>query len=462
MLSDGGLILKLDSHSNSRNEKQDLIVKLNKSKKYIYKLSNYDTLTGLPNRKNLVNTLNDSIKEGNIDGKAIFLMDVDRFHSVNELYGREVGDKLLYQLADRMQKLFGKNTVFYNGEDELYIVLENIPYFELRQFGSEIQNATAEPFEIDGRRLYITVSIGMSHYPMTGQEIETLLLQAEIAMFKVKNSGKDGRQVFLLEDAEIVRRKRQLEFGLKEALENAEMFLVYQPKVILNTGKVYSVESLLRWKHPQLGLISPGEFIPIAEESAIIMDIGYWVIDEAVRQTKEWHEQGYKISTSVNVSAAQFNDRELVKRIVMTLEKYELDPKYLIVEITESVTRDHSYAEEIIRSLHNEGLKVAIDDFGTGYSSLGLLNNMYIDMIKIDRSFIFDVPTNSKNVSLVKTMIQMGKNLEFDILAEGIETSEQSDFLIENKCEFGQGFYFSKPITSDELTDYLQINELLK
>lgn len=462
MLSNGGLKLKLDSHSNIKNEKQDLIVELNKSKKNIYKLSNYDTITGLPNRKKLINTLNASIKEGSAVGKAIFLLDIDRFHSINELYGREVGDKLLNQLANRLQKLLGKNTVFYNGEDEFYIVLENVPYFELRQFGSEIQAVTSDPFEIEGRRIYITVSMGMSHYPMTGQDIETLLLQAEIAMFKVKNTGKDGRQVFLLEDAEIVRRKRQLEFGLKEALENAEMFLVYQPKVILNTGKVYSVESLLRWQHPKLGLISPGEFIPIAEESGIIIDIGYWVIDEAVRQTKEWHEQGYKISTSVNVSAAQFNDRELVKRIVMTLEKYELDPKYLTVEITESVTRDHSYTEEIIRSLHNEGLKVAIDDFGTGYSSLGLLNNMYIDMIKIDRSFIFDVPTNSKNVSLVKAMIQMGKNLEFDILAEGIETSEQSDFLIENKCEFGQGFYFSKPITSDELTDYLQLNELIK
>lgn len=460
ILSNGGLILKLDSHSNTKNEKKDLIFKLNKSKKYIYKLSNYDSLTGLPNRKKLIDSFNHSLKNGSTAGKAVFLMDIDRFHSINELYGREVGDKLLIQLADRMQNLLGKNTVFHNGADELYIILENVSYFELRQFGSEIQAATIAPFEIDGRRLYITVSIGMSHYPMTGQEVETLLLQAEIAMFKVKNNGKDGREVFLLEDAEIVKRKRQLEFGLKEALKNDEMFLIYQPKVILATGSVYSVESLIRWEHPQLGIISPEEFIPIAEESGIIIDIGYWVIDEAVRQTKAWHNLGHKISTSVNVSAVQFSDQDLVDRIVHTLEKYDLEPEYLMVEITESVTRDHNYAEEIIRNLHLHGIKVAIDDFGTGYSSLGLLNNMYIDMIKIDRSFIFDVPKNSKNVSLVKTMIQMGENLKFDILAEGIETLEQSKFLIENKCKFGQGFYFSKPITSEALTDFLQTNEI--
>ena len=455
---DGGFVLKREN-SKLKKEKQELILQLNKSKKYIYKLSRYDRLTKLPNRKKLIETFNASLNNGDQSGRAIFLLDIDRFHSINELYGRRVGDELLAQLAKRMQNLLGKHdTVFHNGEDELYIILKDVSYFELRHFGNEIHNAVAAPFEIDGRMIYITSSIGMSHYPMTAQDIDLLLLQAEIAMYKVKNNGKDDFQVFLLEDAEIVERKRRIEFGLNEALKNNEMFLVYQPKVTLNTGKVYSVEALLRWEHPELGLISPGEFIPIAEESGIIIDIGYWVIDEAIRQTKEWYNAGLKMSTSVNVSAIQFSDKHLVERIIERLENHQLNPKYLVVEITESVMRDYNHAEQVVRELHANKIQVAIDDFGIGYSSLSVLNNLYIDMIKIDRSFIQNVPKHSKSASLVKTMIQMGENLGFDIIAEGIETADQSDFLIKNRCEYGQGFYFSKPITSKELVKYINNN----
>lgn len=217
-----------------------------------------------------------------------------------------------------------------------------------------------------------------------------------------------------------------------------------------------AVEALLRWTHPELGNISPGEFIPIAEESGIIRNIGYWVMYEAIRQTKEWQDAGYKISTAVNVSAIQLKERHFVKRVLKILTQLNLNPRFLIVEITESVIRDFKVAQNSIVELRNNNIRIAIDDFGTGYSSLSVLKDAEVDEVKIDKSFIDNVPEDSVSSSLVSTMIQMGQNMNFDIIAEGIETLEQSTYLLENNCLYGQGYLFSKPVFAHEITAYIE------
>lgn len=440
-------------------KKQNLELKtqLNHSYQYINELTYRNDLTGLPNRKQLIKNFNTALNETKAHEKAILLIDIDRFHSTNELYGREIGDRLLIELSKRLKKLCGKtNTVYHIGEDEFIILQEKTPYAKLENVAKEIQEIVIKPFEIEGRALYINVSIGISHYPHTAQRIEKLLHQAEIALFKVKTVRKNGYQIILPQDTKIIERKRRIEFDLNEVIDNEELYLAYQPKISLTTGEVTAVEALLRWEHPKFGFISPGEFIPIAEESGIIKDIGLWVIYEAVRQTKEWHEKGYKISVAVNVSAIQFEDDLFVQRIIEILNYFELDPNYFIVEITESVMIDYENAEAIAKELNHHQIKIAIDDFGTGYSSLNVLNNMSIDMVKIDRSFIKDIPNHEKAVPLVKTMIQMGESLDFTIVAEGIETLEQKEFLIENNCDVGQGYYFSRPVSADRVISYIQ------
>ncbi|WP_368646298.1 putative bifunctional diguanylate cyclase/phosphodiesterase [Alkalibacterium putridalgicola] len=433
-------------------KKSSLIKRIKKSDEKIYELSYFDALTQLPNRMKLIEEFQVALVKSEISEKAIYHIDIDRFHSINELYGRKVGDKVLLGVVERLHTLLGQNAlIFREGEDELYVFVDDTCHSHCRQTGRDIIDVIAEPFKINQLTFYVTASVGISHYPQTSNDIETLLLQAEIAMFKVKKAGKNNYHIFLPEDAVHTERKRRIEFGLKEALVNNELFLVYQPKVVLETGKIQDAEALLRWRHPDLGLVSPGEFIPIAEESGLINEIGYWVIYEAIRQTKEWHRQGIEISIAVNVSALQFEDRYLVRRIKNVLDLFELDAKYFIVEITESVMQNLEYAEAVIREMHTNNIRVAIDDFGTGYSSLSVLNNMFIDMVKIDKSFIDHVTKQDKTTALVKTMIQMGKSLDFEIVAEGIETAEQSDFLLENDCEYGQGYYYSKPLSSEDM-----------
>lgn len=427
---------------------------------FLYNLAFYDDLTGFPNRKKLEYDMKKEIQENENVVKAVFLIDVDRFHAINEFHGRHVGDQLLIALTERIEDLYSRDSdVYYNGEDEIYVILNDLSYFKLRRMGEKIHCAIAEPFEIEGKRISITSSIGMSHYPLTSDDFEEVLLQAEVAMNKVKRFGKDGYGVFMLEDATKATRWLQIEMGLKDAIKNNELFLMFQPKVVLSTKEVYAAEALIRWEHPKLGVLYPNDFIPIAEEIGFIKEMGYWVVEEAVRHAKEWHNAGYYIKVAVNISNTQLRDNQLVYRILEILSKYQLDPSILIIEITESTISNFEHMNRFIKSLKKNNIQVSIDDFGTGYSSLEVLRNLDVNMIKIDRSFIQDVPENSKGSSLIKTIIQMGKNLEFDVLAEGIETDIQRDFLIENECEFGQGYYFSKPICANQIIDFVKLND---
>ncbi|MDZ7835800.1 MAG: diguanylate cyclase [Alkalibacterium sp.] len=247
---------------------------------------------------------------------SIFVLDIDRFRTINELYGRNAGDKVLIKVTERLRNLLGEDVIIAReSEDEIFMLIEDVTDEKTMEIAKDIVELFSKPFKINDYTFYVTASIGISRYPETAQDIEALLQQAEIAMYKVKRSGKNNYHVFMLEDAAAIERKRRIEFGLKEALHQNELYLLYQPKVKMTTGEIYGVEALLRWEHPILGLVSPVEFIPIAEESGMIGEIGYWVIHEAVRQAKEWHKVNRYLSVAVNVSSLQLEDPYFVKRV---------------------------------------------------------------------------------------------------------------------------------------------------
>lgn len=455
-MSIGGRTVK-NIKAQKRAETKDLEARLKESNAAIYDLMYYDSITKLPNRKKLINQFNKNLETNEANNSAIFMIDIDRFHSINEIYGREVGDQLLTSIGERLQH-FTQNDegVFANGEDEFIVYHQHLSFYKTEKMGQEMVEMLSNPFTIGDHFIYITVSIGISHFPATGQCIHELLNQAEIGLYKVKRIGRNNYQVFLPQDALEVERKSRLELDLQRALERNQLHLVYQPKINLATGELIAVEALLRWKHPELGNISPGEFIPIAEESGIIRNIGYWVLYEAIRQAKEWQDMGYEISTAVNVSAIQFKDCHFAKRVLEALTAFKLPARFLIVEITESVVKNFQSAKNSIVELRNNDIRIAIDDFGTGYSSLSVLRDTKVDVVKIDKSFIDNIPQDAISSSLVSTMIQMGQNMNFDIIAEGIETLEQSNYLLENNCKYGQGYLYSKPVFPHEITAFIE------
>ncbi|MEC6747137.1 EAL domain-containing protein [Marinilactibacillus sp. XAAS-LB27] len=415
--------------------------------------SYYDRLTELPNRKMFYKTFNEKANlQSSENEMSVMLLDIDRFKIINELHGRELGDQVLVVIAEKLRELLGEGTfIARESEDEFILLLEEASEKKTKLVAEKIINMLKKPIVIQDQLFYISISMGISRYPETAQDVLALYQQAEIAMYKVKDNGKNNYHVFMTDDAALIERKRRIEFGLKEALARNELYLVYQPKVSLSTGETYGTEALIRWKHPLLGNVPPSEFIPIAEESGIINEIGYWVVFEAIRQNKIWHNKGIFIEVAVNVSALQYEDPFFVERVRQTLLHHDLDPNYLVVEITESVMQDVEHSNKVIKELHDLGVKVAIDDFGTGYSSLSVLNNVFIDIVKIDKSFIDGIMTTVSTASLVKTMIQMGKSLKFHIVAEGIESEDQAEFLKENDCSYGQGYLFSKPLHPEEV-----------
>lgn len=415
--------------------------------------SYYDQLTHLPNRKKFYKYFTQKRKGQSEEIEmSIIILDIDRFKIINELHGRNLGDQVLVQISSKLQKLLGKEAfIARESEDEFIILLENSNEKKTKLIAEKLLSMFKKPIKIKDQLFYLTISMGISRYPETAQDIVALYQQAEIAMYKVKDTGKNNYHVFMTDDAALIERKRRIEFGLKEVLSRNELYLVYQPKVDLSTGIIYGTEALIRWKHPLLGEVSPTEFIPIAEESGIIHDIGYWVVFEAIRQNKIWHDAGICIDIAVNVSALQYEDPFFIERIKQTLPHHDLDPKYLIIEVTESVMQNVEHSNRVIKELHDLGVKIAIDDFGTGYSSLSVLNNVFIDIVKIDKSFIDGILIKENTASLVKTIIQMGKSLNFHIVAEGIETEEQAEFLKINECSFGQGYLFSRPLLPTDL-----------
>jgi diguanylate cyclase (GGDEF)-like protein len=392
---------------------------------------------------------------------AVLLLDLDRFKMINDTLGHIKGDLLLIEVAKRLKECVGnKGTVFRMGGDEFTILLPAICQHEIAiQVAQDIIGICEIPCVVHHYEFDVTASIGISFYPHDGQDINSLLIHADTAMFRAKDQGKNNFVVYSSNMSDKSYEKLTLEKALRKAIGNDELVLQYQPQIDLCSGEVVGMEALIRWNHPEWGFIPPKQFIPLAEETGLIVPIGEWVMYMACRQNKMWQETGvYTGRVAVNLSTHQFLKQGLVETVKRILQETALDPRYLELEITESMTMDMARSITILNDLNNLGVEISIDDFGTGYSSLNYLKKFAIHRLKIDRSFVQDIMTEPNDRSIVSTIISMAQGLSLEVVAEGVETAEQVCFLRNSNCNVGQGYYFCKPLLPDEIESTLSKN----
>ncbi|CAG9621205.1 EAL domain-containing protein [Sutcliffiella rhizosphaerae] len=414
-------------------------------------------LIGLPNRYNLEKYIKQKICTKTKEEQfAIAFINLNRFKLVNDSLGYRAGDLLLTQVAFRLKKAISKKDIlFRQGGDEFILLLSDVDKEQASSILRNIQYSFAKPFKVDTYDFQCSVSIGISLYPKDGESTEDLLRFANVAMYHAKNMGYTYEYFHtgLLEE-KINRLK--IEHELINAMDKGELSLLYQPKLNLQTGNIIGLEALLRWNHPEYGAVSPEVFIPIAEEAGLIASIGEWVLYEACRQNAILHSQGLSTIVSVNLSTKQFYQEDLVEVITSALKMNGLDPRFLEIEITESMTVDLSKATAILHKLREMGIQISIDDFGTGFSSLNYIKNFPVNTLKIDQSFIRDLHNNLYDKTIVKTIISMAHHLNLKVVAEGIETEEHLAFLQQNHCDGGQGYFFSKPLPPQEIMQKIE------
>ncbi|ARF14447.1 bifunctional diguanylate cyclase/phosphodiesterase [Sporosarcina ureae] len=412
----------------------------------------HDHLTGLPNRRLLKQTVEDLIETrlNNREPFALLYMDLDRFKNINDSMGHYVGDQLLKAVGARLQTLVRQNDLVGRlSGDEFLILCSSTTKQGAQMVAKRIVDEVSKSFLIDYLEIFIAPSIGISMFPDDGAQYDTLLRNADSAMYLAKQSGKSTYQFFTEELYKDLMERTLIEMELRQVLHKEELSLHYQPQYEFNTGNMIGVEALVRWQHPSRGMIPPGQFIPIAEETGMILAIGLWVLETACRQAKEWQDLGHtSLLMSVNVSLRQFKSSSFVTDVKDTLHKTGLLPHYLNIEITESMTSDVDYCQNILQELREIGIKISIDDFGTGYSSLSYLTKFPLTHLKIDQSFVRELNSNSV---IVKAIIDLAKNLHLRVIAEGVETHEQAEFLKKLDCDEAQGFLYSRPVPPNEL-----------
>ncbi|MDP1785298.1 MAG: EAL domain-containing protein [Sulfuricurvum sp.] len=443
-----------------RGSMQDITAQKSAEEKVQW-LAHYDPLTGLPNRI----LLNDrvqyaiSIAHRTKEPIALLFLDLDHFKNINDSLGHNIGDSLLVQVSKRMLSLLREeDTLSRQGGDEFIIVLPGTDADGAAHVAEKLIDAiSSQPYPIQHHELSITPSIGIALYPMDGSDFETLFQSADVAMYRAKH---DGRNCYRFVTPEIQARSARnlaLENALRHALKRNELEIYYQPQISAETGKLIGTEALLRWNHPTMGLLSPVEFIPIAEESGQIVTIGEWVLRHALGQLKSWISAGMEpFIMAVNLSAVQFRHPKLVSMVLSILEELQLPAQYLELELTEGIAMENPlHAIDIMNELYNHGIRMSIDDFGTGYSSLNYLKKFKVYKLKIDQSFIRDITENPEDKTIVNTIINMAHNLHMITIAEGVETAEQLAILREIGCNEIQGYYFSKPLSSDAFEEYV-------
>lgn len=446
---------------------------LEESHKQAAHLAYHDSLTGLPNRRFFTELVERAVTHAERDNKSIALLflDLDDFKRVNDSLGHQTGDKLLQEVADRLTKviraddvitrsndLLTRGTVARLGGDEFIILLSDLSQrIDAASVAERIVDELEAPVILDRNELYIKTSIGISTFPEDGDSADLLLKNADIAMYHAKEHGKNHYQFFKENMNEDMIQRIKMENALRKALNNNQLLLHYQPQVDTHSGKIIGAEALIRWLDPVEGLISPGDFIPLAEETGLIVPIGEWVLYEACRQNKAWQRMGYSpITVSVNISSRQFESGNLRNVIGHVLAETGMDATYLDIELTETlIMQDPVNIASVLNDLKTLGLRISMDDFGTGYSSLSMLKRLPIDCLKIDQSFVRDLTDDADDAAIIATIIAMSKSLNLDVIAEGVEKPEQLAYLRNTHCEKIQGYLASRPLPACEFTELL-------
>ena len=422
-------------------------------------LAHHDPLTGLPNRLLFSDRLNRSIAQArrNDDLVAVLFLDLDGFKLINDTMGHNVGDILLWHVAGRLAKqLREADTIARMGGDEFTVILSGDESPEtVSKAVRRILEVFADPFVLGGREVFVSTSIGIGMFPRDGVDVETLVMNADTAMYRAKEQGR-GRYQFFTEELNVAAmEKMNLESDIRGALQRDEFHLHYQPQVDIKSGRILGVEALIRWQHPTLGPVSPAQFIPLAEETGLIVPISDWVLRTACAQNKHWQELGYApVEVAVNISACQLEHDSMVETVTQTLAETGLDPRYLGLEVTEStIMRNPEHSSEILGKLKEMGARIHIDDFGTGHSSLSHLKRLPIDTVKIDQSFIRDITTNADDAAIASAVVAMSHSLKLKVIAEGVETLQQLEFLRSIRCDQIQGYFISRPVPAEDLEE---------
>ncbi len=433
------------------------ITERKKAEQLVERMAYYDFLTRLPNRRLFEKKVNDTITQAKREKEsfAIMFIDLDRFKYINDSMGHAIGDQLLIAVGNRLRSLVRKEDVVgRHGGDEFVILLPSAQATEAEKIAQRIIDSLADPFLCKDIDMFVNSSIGISIFPQDGDDSDTLMRNADSAMFQAKERRTNTYQFFTEALHNEMIEKSNLEMALRRAQQKNQFELYYQPQIDLKSGALTGVEALIRWHHPTEGFISPGRFIPIAEETGLIVSIGQWVLETACLQAKQWQHSGLpSIQMSVNVSLHQFKQLTFVDQVQETLKKTGLHPSYLNLEITESMTSDVQNCKTTLQKLRELGVNVSIDDFGTGYSSLSYLSKFPITHLKIDQAFVQEL--NPSNRAIVKTIISLAKNLNLNVIAEGVETEEQAQFLETLHCDEVQGYFYSKPLPKGQIETLL-------
>ncbi|MFD2372137.1 EAL domain-containing protein [Brevibacillus sp. GCM10020057] len=427
--------------------------KLKKDQEYITFMAYHDELTGLTNSRYFTEKLTEALSRNKQEKIAVLLLDIDRFSAINESLGMSFGDLVLQSVAQRIRASLPEGVVLSRMRSDEFTLFFTSPTADEEAVDAccRIQEAMKEPFQIQHLLFNLTVSVGMAVYPDDGQGTNDLIKYAQIAKNEAQREVKRFKRFHPSMDKQLLDRL-VLEQDLHKALAQNEFLVVYQPQIDIQTGKVISLEALIRWDHPVRGRISPMQFIPLAEETGLIVPIGEWVLKTACAQLKQWHDMGFSsLSVSINLSMRQFFQQDLVDMIDRILKECGLAPHFLELEITESMTMNVSHAIETMRKLKELGVRIALDDFGTGYSSLLYLKEFPINRLKIDRSFVLDITTSKHDAAIISMILSIANHLEMEVIAEGVERQDQLHFLREQRCQQIQGFLFSPPLHPDQL-----------
>jgi len=435
-------------------------------KEHLVRLAHYDSLTALPNRVLFNGTLNKAIAAAARHQRklAILFIDIDRFKNINDAFGHATGDRLLREIAHRLSTVLRADDILARlGGDEFIILLNDVGSTSLvSSVAEKLIQTCSQPVKIDGREFFVTASVGICVYPDDGNSLEGLQKNADMAMYRAKRSGGGTFQYFTQEMNTEAHEHAQLETALRKAIRNNEFALHFQPKLDVKQGTITGAEALIRWESPELGFVSPARFIPLAENSGLIMAIGEWTLREACRIIRKWQDDGYpSIKIAVNLSSKQFRHQDVPKLVKDILEETKLDPCWLELEITETAVMDDvDTAINTMKEISALGITIAMDDFGTGYTSISYLKRFPVSILKVDQSFVKEVPDHPDDCAIVTGIIALAHSLNMKVVAEGVETVEQMQFLADNDCDIVQGYYLGRPLPAEKFSEMLRSEKM--